>query len=125
MARARASAGCWPADGISPARLACVILRLIRRGELRAGHRGDVAMATQASSGSGRHPFFLRMAFWLSLFIVFGFLQFAARGFVDYRAVPVWFHLHGMAMTTWLGLTCVQAWLANSGTIALHRRLGW
>lgn len=87
--------------------------------------RGDMAMATRASGGFGRHPFFLRMAFALSMFIMFGFLQFAARGFVDYRAVPVWFHLHAMAMTSWLGLTCVQAWLADRGDLALHRRLGW
>lgn len=82
-------------------------------------------MATQASLGLERHPFFLRMAFGLSLFIMFGFLQFAARGLIDYRVVPVWFHLHAMAMTSWLGLTCLQAWLADRGDIALHRRLGW
>ena len=82
-------------------------------------------MATIAPVESGRHAFFRRMSFWLSLFIIFGFAQFAARGFVDYRAVPVWFHLHGMAMTCWLGLTVVQSHLADSGSLALHRRLGW
>jgi len=82
-------------------------------------------MATLASVESGRHAFFRRMAFWLALFILFGFLQFAARGLVDYRAVPVWFHLHGAAMTCWLGLLVVQSTLADSGSLALHRRLGW
>lgn len=82
-------------------------------------------MATIAPVESGQHAFFRRMALGLSLFILFGFLQFAARGFVDYRTVPVWFHLHGMAMTCWLALTVVQASLADSGNLALHRRLGW
>ncbi|MDE2405985.1 MAG: hypothetical protein KGM17_15045 [Sphingomonadales bacterium] len=82
-------------------------------------------MATIAPVESGRHAFFRRMSFWLSLFIVFGFLQFAARGLVDYRTVPVWFHLHGMAMTSWLALLVVQSTLADSGSLALHRRLGW
>ncbi|MBU6268034.1 MAG: hypothetical protein KGN34_10865 [Sphingomonadales bacterium] len=82
-------------------------------------------MATLASVESGRHTFFRRMALRLSLFILFGFLQFAARGFVDYRTVPVWFHLHGAAMTCWLGLLVVQSTLADTGSLALHRRLGW
>jgi hypothetical protein len=44
---------------------------------------------------------------------------------VDYRAVPLVIHLHGMAMTAWLGLLVVQATLADRGTVAVHRRLGW
>jgi hypothetical protein len=82
-------------------------------------------MATMAPPIAREHAFFARMSLVLALFILFGFLQFAARGFVDYRAVPVVFHLHGIAMTTWLGLTVVQSALADRGSLALHRRLGW
>lgn len=74
----------------------------------------------------GRPPaFFRNMALGLAVFIILGFLQFAARGFVDYSAVPIWFHLHGAAMTAWLVLTIVQAHLANRGSAVWHRRLGW
>jgi len=87
--------------------------------------QGGNTVATLAPTESSQHTFFRKMAFWLSLFIIFGFVQFAARGFVDYRTVPVWFHLHGMAMTCWLGLLVVQSTLADRGSLALHRRLGW
>lgn len=82
-------------------------------------------MATIAPTETRRHAFFRRMALWLSAFIVFGFLQFAARGLIDYRTAPVWFHLHGMAMTCWLGLLVVQSTLADNGNLTLHRQLGW
>jgi hypothetical protein len=65
------------------------------------------------------------MTLGLSLFIVFGFLQFAARGFVDYRAVPLYVHVHAVVMVSWLALMVVQPVLVSRGNAALHRRLGW
>lgn len=69
--------------------------------------------------------FFLRMAIGISGFIAFGFIQWAARGLVDVGAVPIWVHLHGVVMLAWLALFVTQNALANSGALALHRRLGW
>lgn len=68
--------------------------------------------------------FFRRMATAMAAFIVFGFLQFAARGMVDYRAVPIWFHLHGLAMVSWLGFVITQATIAERADLSLHRTLG-
>ncbi|MBS0373723.1 MAG: hypothetical protein JSR73_04045 [Proteobacteria bacterium] len=65
------------------------------------------------------------MALGLAVFIVLGFAQFAARGFVDYRTVPFWFHVHGIAMVTWLALIIIQSRLARGASLAVHRRLGW
>ena len=78
------------------------------------------AAATRRTSG-----FFFRMTLGLVLFILFGFMQFAARGMVDYGRAPLIFHVHGAVMTSWLGLLVLQAGLAGRGSLALHRRLGW
>lgn len=68
--------------------------------------------------------FWQRMAIGLALFIVFGFLQFALRGFVDPVAAPFWVHLHGVLMLAWLGLLIVQPTLVSQGNFARHRQLG-
>lgn len=81
-------------------------------------------MATLAQSGTGNWSFWQKMALGLGLFIVIGFAQFAARGYVNVAATPPWVHMHGVAMLVWLTLGFVQPSLANSGNLALHRRLG-
>lgn len=68
--------------------------------------------------------FWQRMAIGLALFIVFGFLQFALRGFVDPVAAPFWVHMHGVLMLAWLGLLIVQPTLVSQGNFARHRQLG-
>ena len=72
--------------------------------------------------------FFARMTIGLALVIVLGFGQFAALGRVDYRHVPLWFHVHGALMLSWLTLAVVQTQLAarlSGPALALHRRMGW
>jgi hypothetical protein len=83
-------------------------------------------MATLAAAHfSGDQRFYSRMAIGISVFILFGFMQFAARGFVDYRAAPLWVHLHGVVFVSWLGVFVTQNLLAERGAIAVHRKLGW
>lgn len=82
-------------------------------------------MATASERYLADQRFFLRMAVGLALFIVFGFAQFAARGLVDLAAVPVWVHLHALVFVSWLALFATQNYLAATGSLALHRRLGW
>ncbi len=79
----------------------------------------------QAGSYSADQPFFVRMAWILATVIIIGFAQHAALGRVDIPAVPVWVHIHGLAMIAWLALFITQNRLAASGNIALHRKLGW
>lgn len=81
-------------------------------------------MATLASGAAREKPFFLRMIVGIAAIIVLGFLQFAARGYVNYGAAPLWVHLHGFVMISWLGLLIVQANLVQRGNITLHRQLG-
>lgn len=82
-------------------------------------------MATAAAGVIPAERFWQRMAIGLALFIVFGFAQFALRGFVDPWAAPFWVHLHGVAMLAWLALLIVQPALVSRANLPLHRRLGW
>lgn len=82
-------------------------------------------MATMTEGAVRAERFWQRMAIGLAAFIIFGFLQFALRGFVDPVAAPWWVHLHGVAMLAWLGLLVVQPTLEARGNLDLHRRLGW
>jgi uncharacterized membrane protein YozB (DUF420 family) len=81
-------------------------------------------MATTGEGAMRPEVFWQRMAIGLALFIVFGFLQFALRGFVDPVAAPFWVHLHGVLMLAWLGLLIVQPTLVSQGNFARHRQLG-
>ena len=69
--------------------------------------------------------FWQKLALGIAALAIFGFGQFAARGFVDIPRVPYWVHVHAIVMLSWLGLLVVQPWLAERGGLALHRRLGW
>ena len=69
--------------------------------------------------------FFTRLAIGMAAIIVFSFAQWALRGFVSPATAPVWVHLHGVAMLSWLGLLVAQGVLAGTGNAALHRTLGW
>lgn len=82
-------------------------------------------MATTAMSTVSAERFWQRMAIGLAVFIVFGFLQFALRGFVNPVTAPLWVHAHGVAMLSWLALLIVQPTLVTRDNLALHRRLGW
>ena len=82
-------------------------------------------MATAVEGAVRAERFWQRMAIGLAVFIIFGFVQFALRGFVDPVNAPFWVHVHGVAMLAWLGLLIVQPTLEARGNLALHRRLGW
>lgn len=86
-------------------------------------------MATAANSYAYIYTrdqrFFARMAIGLTAFIIFAFAQWGLRGFVSPMTVPVWVHLHGVAMLAWLGLFVTQNLLAGGQNMALHRKLGW
>src|SRR3990167_9768616 len=82
-------------------------------------------MATTGEGAMRPEVFWQRMAIGLALFIVFGFLQFALRGFVDPVAAPFWVHMHGALMLAWLALLIVQPTLVSRDNLALHRKLGW
>jgi uncharacterized membrane protein len=82
-------------------------------------------MASIAPVSAARFTFWQKMLGGIALFIVFGFVQFAARGFVDYATVPQYIHIHAVLMVSWLGLSVAQATLVRRDNLALHRRLGW
>ncbi|MDQ3246188.1 MAG: adenylate cyclase [Pseudomonadota bacterium] len=69
--------------------------------------------------------FFLRFAITLALFILFGFAQFAMRGYSSFSTAPITVHLHGGLMVAWLGIFVAQNMLVHRGELAVHRKLGW
>jgi hypothetical protein len=69
--------------------------------------------------------FFLRYAVVIALFILFGFAQFAARGYSSFSRAPAIVHLHGGLMVTWLGIFIAQNALVHKGELGIHRKLGW
>lgn len=81
-------------------------------------------MATAAERAARAELFWHRLAIGLAVFIVFGFAQFALRGFVDPVAAPFWVHVHGVAMLAWLALLIAQPTLVSRDNLALHRQLG-
>jgi len=82
-------------------------------------------VATLAQTQTREDAFWPRMTIGLSIFILFGFAQFAARGMVNYAAVPAYVHVHAVVMVGWLGFMVVQPMLIQRGNVALHRKLGW
>jgi len=69
--------------------------------------------------------FFLGISVALSLLTAAGFLQLALRGITDPIGAPVQVHIHALFLVGWLAVFCTQNWLAWSGNIAWHRKLGW
>ena len=92
-------------------------------------------MATRVDGGQGAHTprggfmadqgFFLRYSIVLAIFILFGFAQFAARGYSSFTTAPAIVHLHGGLMMTWLTIFVTQNALVHKGELAIHRKLGW
>lgn len=81
--------------------------------------------ASAVSAYRQDQAFFLRLAVGIAVFVVFAFGQWALRGYANYQTAPVAVHVHGFAMLAWLGLFIVQNYLAGTGSLALHRKLGW
>jgi hypothetical protein len=69
--------------------------------------------------------FFTRYTIVLAAFILFGFLQFSMRGFVDVRRAPLLTHFHGVLMVGWLAVAVTQNLLVERGQLGFHRKLGW
>jgi len=65
-------------------------------------------MATLAPTRTREEAFWPRMTIGISIFILFGFAQFAARGMVNYAAVPAYVHLHAVVMVGWLAFMVMQ-----------------
>ena len=82
-------------------------------------------MGTVTQTAERDQTFWQKMMLGIALFILFGFAQFALRGFVRPMAAPLTVHLHGLIMLAWLGLAVAQATLIRREDAALHRRLGW
>ena len=73
--------------------------------------------------GSDRRFFFV-MAVVVALVVAAGFGPSYAASLPP-PGLPFWVHLHGAAMTGWIVLFGVQAWLIGQRQVRLHKTLGW
>lgn len=73
--------------------------------------------------GSGRR-FNSGMSIVVALIVAAGFGPTYASSLPP-PGLPWWVHLHGAAMTAWILLFAVQAWLVGRRELKLHRSLGW
>ena len=85
----------------------------------------DAAPRVAARGYMADQDYFTRFTIVLALLILFGFAQFAMRGFVDVRRISYLTHLHGVLMIAWLGLAVAQNIFVGRGELGIHRRLGW
>jgi hypothetical protein len=84
-------------------------------------------MATTVAGGRtirGEDRFFLVSAFIMAATVVAGFSLQLAMGRSSFHAPPL-LHLHAIVFMGWVAIYVAQTWLAASGNLALHRRLGW
>lgn len=68
--------------------------------------------------------FFFRGAIVMAFVIVAGFSFQLLAGRSTFRAPPL-LHAHALLFMTWVGFYVVQNTLVATGSVALHRRLGW
>src|SRR5262249_2874952 len=47
------------------------------------------------------------------------------KGFFHGEPLPLLVHVHGFVMTFWYALFIAQVWLASTGRVALHQKLGF
>lgn len=84
-------------------------------------------MATTAFGTAGRsegHGLFLGLAIAMAVTIVAGFSMQLAMGRSTFAA-PWPVHLHALVFFGWTALYVLQNALVATGSVALHRRLGW
>jgi len=73
---------------------------------------------------TGEHRFFLTMAIAMALVIVAGFATNLAMGRSSF-GLPLLYHVHAFVFFSWVVIYVTQNALVASGSVALHRRLGW
>lgn len=81
-------------------------------------------LATQYDRDNKADRFFRTLAIAMALTVIAGFGLQILAGRSSFGARPL-VHLHAFAFMGWVAIFVTQASLATSGSMALHRRLGW
>ncbi|BBD99967.1 hypothetical protein SAMIE_1034680 [Sphingobium amiense] len=68
--------------------------------------------------------FYVIMAAVMALLNICGFSLFAVMGVSSFHA-PIYVHVHAILFMGWVMLFMTQVSLAGTGSLALHRKLGW
>lgn len=73
----------------------------------------------------GSRRFFLIMALVIAATVVFGFTLNASRYHFDVSSLPPLVHVHAGVFVAWIVFFVLQSGLVVSGSVSLHRKLGW
>jgi len=72
-----------------------------------------------------RNRFFLIMSTLFLGLVLVGFSRsFYLKSYFDFPALPIHLQIHGVALSSWFLLACLQPWLVSAGNVRLHRKLG-
>jgi len=72
------------------------------------------------------HKFYGVVSLVLALIVFVGFAPtYYLKNFFHGEPLPQLVHIHGFVMTLWYALFIVQVWLASTGRIALHQKVGY
>ena len=76
-----------------------------------------------AAAPADDRGFIRNLATGMAVILVAGFLVQLAMGRSSFSA-PAIVHAHGVLFMGWVGIVLTQVWLAGTGNVALHRRIG-
>jgi len=84
----------------------------------------NIAGETQRNVLASERRFFLVMAIFIAVTVIFGFTLNAARLHWTFLDMPVQVHLHAVIFTSWILLYVLQNGLIVRGSVTRHRQLG-
>jgi hypothetical protein len=84
-----------------------------------------IGLEQPATTGWVGRRFYLIMAVFMAAIIIAGFSRTAPSAIMTPPGLPLLLHIHGFVFLSWLVLFVAQPALAISGSLKLHRKLGW
>jgi len=73
---------------------------------------------------TGNRFFLVTSTLFLAVVLIGFSRSFYLKSYFDFPNLPAHLYVHGIALTMWFALACVQPWLVRNKRVDLHRRFG-